>query len=217
MRTRDWAGTVLVACLVAAAGLLRDHTVLLLGFAVVAVACALVIAWDVSGERAIAKYRDPVHERAGIRAGHAVIAGGDVQAAASIEAGWGISAGGDVRAGTQPQDSESLTAVLLTAVSDGRRLSAEAIELEPIGHLPHVDDLVRRYNAWEARVSDALVRDGKLPGEWRTAWLSDPDWANPHVNPTRHDLDRLAQTIGYRLRLIDQMLRALRQGRGATA
>jgi hypothetical protein len=47
MRRKDWAGTVVVACLVGAAGLLHDHTIalaVLLGTAAVGV---VVIAWDV--------------------------------------------------------------------------------------------------------------------------------------------------------------------------
>jgi hypothetical protein len=47
MRRKDWAGTVVVACLVGAAGLLHDHTialVVLLGAVAVGV---VVIAWDV--------------------------------------------------------------------------------------------------------------------------------------------------------------------------
>jgi hypothetical protein len=55
MRKRDWAGTVLVPCLIAAAGLLRDHTVLLALLGTVASVCVLVIVWDVSGERAVSK------------------------------------------------------------------------------------------------------------------------------------------------------------------
>lgn len=49
MRRRDWAGTVLVACLIAAAGLLHNHTVLLVALAVVAAACVAVIVVDVRG------------------------------------------------------------------------------------------------------------------------------------------------------------------------
>ncbi len=47
MGKRDWAGTVLVSCLTIAAGLLRNHTVLLILLLGVAVACVVVIAWDV--------------------------------------------------------------------------------------------------------------------------------------------------------------------------
>jgi hypothetical protein len=173
----------------------------LIGLLLVAAVCVAVIVWDMRRGGA---------GSGGIRAGHAIRAGGDIRADSGIQAGWGIDAGGTIQAGRElTADAESLAGVLAAAAKDGRRLSADAIELEPIGHLPHVDDLVRRCNDWEARVSDALARDEDLPDEWRTAWLSDPDWPNPHVNPTRHDLDRLAQTIGYRLRLIDQMRRVL--------
>lgn len=51
MRRRDWAGTVLVACLIAAAGLLRNHTLLLVLLLVVATASVVVILWDVWRER----------------------------------------------------------------------------------------------------------------------------------------------------------------------
>ena len=47
MDRRDWAGTGLVGCLTIAAGLLRNHTLLWMLLAVVAGACAAVIAWDV--------------------------------------------------------------------------------------------------------------------------------------------------------------------------
>jgi hypothetical protein len=47
MGRRDWAGTVLVACLIAAAGLLHNHTVLLVVLLAVAVACVALIVWDV--------------------------------------------------------------------------------------------------------------------------------------------------------------------------
>lgn len=46
MRRRDWAGTVLVACLVGAAGLLRNHTLLLFLLLAVAAVSAGVILSD---------------------------------------------------------------------------------------------------------------------------------------------------------------------------
>ncbi len=106
-------------------------------------------------------------------------------------------------------EEQSLADALIEAVRVGRRLLAEAGELEPIGNLPHVDDLVRRYNAWEERVSDALAADEDAPAEWRDLWLRNPECQDSQVNPTRYSLDRMAQTIGHRLRVIDQMLRAL--------
>lgn len=90
MRRRDWAGTVLVACLIAAAGLLRNHTVLLVLLAVVAAGCAIVIACDVFGKQEPAKGE---RLRAGsIRAGHDIRAGGNIEAGADIEAGGNIQA-----------------------------------------------------------------------------------------------------------------------------
>ena len=44
----------------------------------------------------------------------------------------------------------SLDDHLRTAQLTGRRLHAEAGELNPIGSLERLDDLVRRYNDWEA-------------------------------------------------------------------
>lgn len=107
-------------------------------------------------------------------------------------------------------EEQDLAVVLTIAVRTGRRLLAEAGKLEPIGNLPHVDDLVRRYNAWEERVSDALASDEEAPTEWRDLWLRNPECQDSEVNPTRYSLDRMAQTIGHRLRLVDQMLHALK-------
>ncbi len=56
MRRRDWAGTVLVACLTIAASLLRNHTLLLATLLAVGAVCALVIVWDVSGDRTLARW-----------------------------------------------------------------------------------------------------------------------------------------------------------------
>jgi hypothetical protein len=47
MRGKDWAGTVMVACLVGAAGLLHDHTLALVVLLATAAAGAVVIAWYV--------------------------------------------------------------------------------------------------------------------------------------------------------------------------
>ena len=51
MHKRDWAGAVLVACLIAAAGLLQDHTVLLVLLAIAALISSAVILWDVAATR----------------------------------------------------------------------------------------------------------------------------------------------------------------------
>jgi len=47
VRRKDWVGTVIVACLVGAAGLLHDHTLALVLLLTTAAICAGVIAWDV--------------------------------------------------------------------------------------------------------------------------------------------------------------------------
>jgi hypothetical protein len=52
VRRKDWAGTVIVTCLVGAAGLLRDHTLALVLLLTTAAVGAIVIAWDVVRRRA---------------------------------------------------------------------------------------------------------------------------------------------------------------------
>lgn len=47
MHRKDWAGTVVVACLVGAAGLLHDHTLALVVLLAAAAVGVVVIAWDV--------------------------------------------------------------------------------------------------------------------------------------------------------------------------
>jgi hypothetical protein len=172
MRTRDWAGTVLVPCLISAAALLRDHTLLLVLLGIVAFACVMVIVWDVSRERALA--------------------GVAVQ---------------PVSPTTQQQPDT--VAKLTGAAKVGRCLLAEAGELDPIGNLNRLNDLVRRYNAWEGSVADVLA-DDDLPSEWRDAWLTDDQSDTFPI--TREALDRMARIIGERLRLIGQLLRVLREG-----
>jgi hypothetical protein len=95
MSKRDWGGTVLVACLGTLAGLLHDHTVLVLLLSVAAVASAAVIAWDVMGRRKASKQP----QQARVKAGRGIKAGGNVEADGAVEAGDGIEAGGGIRAG----------------------------------------------------------------------------------------------------------------------
>jgi hypothetical protein len=173
MQKRDHAGLALVAFLIAAAGLLRNHTLLLVLLGAGAFVCVLVIVWDVSRDRALAS--TPVASTAPITGAQA-----------------------------------DLAAKLAGAVKVGRRLLAEAGELEPIGNPNRVFDLVRRYDAWEGSVADALAAEDDLPSEWRDAWLTD-DRADSFPI-TRDALDRMAQRIGQRLRLIDQLLRVLHEG-----
>lgn len=179
MGRRDWAATVLLACLTVAAALLRDHTILLAALGVIAFGCVLVIVWDVSRDRALARV---------------------AVAPAALTGQRQIAHAPD----------NSLSGVLRAAQGAGRRLLAEAGELEPIGNPNRVSDLVRRYDAWEGNVADALAAEDGLPPQWRDAWLTD-DRADSFPI-TRDALDRMAQRIGQRLRLIDQLLRALREG-----
>lgn len=92
MRRRDWAGTVLVACLMALAGLLRDHELVVGLLLAAAVVSGVVIAWDRRLTRERGRQRPT-----GIRAGHGIRAGGTIESDAGIDAGWGIEAGGDIR------------------------------------------------------------------------------------------------------------------------
>jgi hypothetical protein len=119
---------------------------------------------------------------------------------------WPWSANTD--APTTQQQSDTV-AKLTEAAKLGRRLLAEAGELDPIGNMNRLGDLVRRYNAWEGGVADVLA-DDDLPSEWRDAWLTDDKTDTFPI--TRDALDRMAQIIGQRLRLIGQLLRALREG-----
>jgi hypothetical protein len=102
MSKRDWGGTVLVACLIALAGLLHDHTAPLVLLSAAAVGSGATIAWDVQGKQA------KEARRAGIKAGGAIKAGGSIEADAAIEAGEGIDAGGGIRAGTPAWSSPPL-------------------------------------------------------------------------------------------------------------
>lgn len=94
MSKRDWGGTVLVACLIALAGLLHDHTAPLVLLSAAAVGSSAIIAWDVRGKPA------KQAQRAGIRAGQGIKASESIEADGAIEAGEGIDAGGGIRAGT---------------------------------------------------------------------------------------------------------------------
>lgn len=95
----------------------------------------------------------------------------------------------------------------------GSRLAGEANALEPIGPIERVDDFVRRYNDWEAAGSDELLAaTGRLGPEWRDAWLRGPDDHSSDMYPiTREDLDAMARMIGWRVRLLNEACRALRE------
>jgi hypothetical protein len=51
MSARDWGGTVLLACLIAAGALLRNHTLLLMFLMAAAVVSVFLIAWDIRRPR----------------------------------------------------------------------------------------------------------------------------------------------------------------------
>jgi len=113
---------------------------------------------------------------------------------------------------TQARSDGNLLDALRTARREGNRLAGEANSLEPIGNLELLDDLIRRYNEYEGRIADLLAATDLLNPQWRIEWLRDPDWHNPNVYPgTREQLDRMAQMIGHRVRLIDGMIRELRE------
>lgn len=61
MHRRDWAGTVLVACLIGAADLLRDHTLLLITLLVMGSVCVVVILWDVQRSKGATMNDDNKH------------------------------------------------------------------------------------------------------------------------------------------------------------
>lgn len=157
MSKRDWGGTVLVACLGALAGLLHDHTVLLVLLSVAAVASAAVIAWDVMGRRKATM--QPQH--AGIKAGEGIKAGGSIEAEGVVEAGVGIEAGGDIRAGapawSPPLPPERPGAVLLRAMGqhpDQRKQREHAIRR---GH-----DLIQLI--FQAELHNEVAVSGKAMG-----------------------------------------------------
>jgi hypothetical protein len=111
---------------------------------------------------------------------------------------------------------DELVKALLAELRTGNRLAGEASTLEPIGNLDRLDDLVRRYNAFEGRVSELLAEDELLDPRWRDEFLRDPEWHSPNVFPhTRDQLDGMARMIGHRVRLIDGMLRELRELAGS--
>ena len=109
---------------------------------------------------------------------------------------------------------DDLLASLRAARREGHGLAGEAASLDPIGNLDRLDDLVRRYNAFEGRVADRLAGTDELDPMWQTEWLRDPEWHSPDVFPIeREQLDGMARMIGHRVGLIDRMIREL-LGRG---
>lgn len=95
MRKRDWAGTVVVAALIALAGFLHAHVIAVILLAVVVAGALSVIAYDVGQERgANQKLQNRSSSRSGgpsgsILAGKDITAGGDVRATGDIMAGVG--------------------------------------------------------------------------------------------------------------------------------
>jgi hypothetical protein len=129
MRRRDWAGTVLVACLIALAGLLRDHEVVVGLLLAAAVVSAVVIAWDRKLTRERGRRRPT-----GVRAGHGIRAGGNIESDAGIDAGWGIEAGGNIQ-----QATLSRVDLLREQYSKGRELQRRLVVA---GGLPETPEQV---------------------------------------------------------------------------
>jgi hypothetical protein len=119
-----------------------------------------------------------------------------------------------------PSPSEALDAAgdeLVMALraerSAGHGLASEAQTLEPIGNMELVDDLVRRSDAFEARVADLLAGTDRFDPQWREAWLRGPEEHSYDVHPiSREDLDAMARMLGERVRWIDLMIRVLVEG-----
>jgi hypothetical protein len=96
MRRRDWAGTVLVACLIALASQLPSHGALVGLLLVAAIVSGSVIAWDVLRGRKPAQGSTLAGD---IKAGVSISAGDDIEAGRSLDAGEDIEAGGGIGAG----------------------------------------------------------------------------------------------------------------------
>lgn len=201
MRRRDWAGTVLVACLIALAGLLRDHELVVGLLLAAAVVSGVVIAWD--RRLARARVRQPP---TGIRAGHGIRAGGDIESDAGIDAGWGIEAGGSIRQITARTSSASARSPLL-----GRELGHVLHELDallgivqsdaPAGYsvprrrkeLADIGCTVRRLLT--ARPELWTVYDSPLPEPQPDGQLMDHD-ERIFEAQLHHRRDMLAEVIG---------------------
>jgi hypothetical protein len=110
----------------------------------------------------------------------------------------GQRAGAGERAG-EPARPDGLLASLRAARREGHGLPGEAASLDPIGNFDRLEDLVRRYNAFEGRVADLLASTDELDPMWQTEWLRDPEWHSPDVFPIeREQLDGMARMIGHR-------------------
>lgn len=125
MRMRDWAGTILVACLAAAAGLLRNHTDLLTLLGAVVVLCVVLILWDVLRNRHVGTSAAWVYPRAagglpaeaapgggrGGAGGSGSIGGGAGGAGGQGSGGGGGQGGGGWRPTFHPDGSVTLEPV----------------------------------------------------------------------------------------------------------
>lgn len=93
MRKRDWAGSIVVAALIALAGFLHAHAIAVALLAVMVVGALLVIAFDVGREKGAGQQaQSRTASRSGgpsgsIVAGRNITAGGDVRASGDISAG----------------------------------------------------------------------------------------------------------------------------------
>jgi hypothetical protein len=120
------------------------------------------------------------------------------------------AAGGDPAPEATDDPDDELVRALRGEQRAGDSLAGEAQTLEPIGNMERVEDLVRRYDAFEGRVADILARTTRLDPQWRDAWLRDPEWHSRDVYPiSRELLDAMARMIGHRVRLIEGMIRTL--------
>jgi hypothetical protein len=108
------------------------------------------------------------------------------------------------------------TRVLSECESTGSLLVKEAEDLEPIGHLGLLDDLVRRCNVWEERVSDLLSDYGQR--EMLTEWTDPIRWHPGPTIITRDQLLRyLAAPMRERLDMLNEFRVRLSRDVGATA
>ncbi|MBA3808991.1 MAG: hypothetical protein H0X28_11480 [Solirubrobacterales bacterium] len=212
MRVRDWAGTVLVACLIAAAGLLRDHTLLLVALLAVALVCVVVILWDVRRGRPTAS--------SGIRAGHGISAAGDISAASEIEAGHGIRAGGSILAGT----GHLLPNALAGLYESGTRLREQ---VKPPQQVPFYRVAQRifsyplvaaqeqtRAQRWDEQVRDALAGAARryVP-DWDEAGSLPPSRIEMGIPMLTADARVVAAFMDAKLAVLLRIISELRDGK----
>jgi hypothetical protein len=92
VRKRDWAGTIVVAALIALASFLHAHVIAVVLLAVVASGALSVVAFDIGQERGVKNPRELPRRRP-------ADSQGSISAAGNIRAGGDVRAWGDVTAG----------------------------------------------------------------------------------------------------------------------